>query len=70
METNIPIEQSIVQTPRNRKKHPTGKNIAKPEAEPKAKLADLDNGPMFSTSEILDFASGIDSTEYEQSMEH
>lgn len=53
METNIPIEQAIVQST-NKKNNSSKKNY---------KLAKLDNGPMLSTSEILDFASGVDSTE-------
>lgn len=53
METNIPIEQAIVQKPVNKK-------YGSPQK--KANLAKLDNGPMLSTAEILDFASGTDST--------
>jgi len=77
METNIPIEQAIVGNSNskrsNQSKGQNGKytmNIPKKisveREETHGKLAQLDNGPMMSTSEILDFSSGVDSTEYDQ----
>lgn len=79
METNIPVEQAIVQKTRlgksNRINGEAEKNSSNKKAfynrkvKMESNLADLDNGPMLSTSEILDFSSGIDSTEYDQPTE-
>jgi len=72
METNIPIEQAIVQKPKtkisqykNGSLGVTQNKTAEQEESGSNRLAQLDNGPMMTTSEILDFSSGIDSTEYD-----
>jgi uncharacterized MAPEG superfamily protein len=73
METNIPVEQSIIQASVNRDPNQKqGRDAVKQHQPVKGKqkdaeLAWLENEPMFTTSEILDFAAGADSTtEYDQ----
>lgn len=72
METNIPVEQSIIQASVNRDPNQRGRDAVKQHQPVKGKqrdaeLAWLENEPMFTTSEILDFAAGADSTtEYDQ----
>jgi len=64
VKTNIPIEQAVVDYSNSKRDQHSNR-------QPKKNahgdhLAELDNGLMMPTSEILDFASGIDSTEYDQ----
>lgn len=64
MKTNIPIEQAVVDNSNLKKDHHINRQPGKNAHADH--LAELDNDFMMSTSEILDFASGIDSTEYDQ----
>lgn len=74
MKTNIPIEQAIIgqsNAEKSERIHAENRKQITASVERKSTysndLAELENGPMMSTAEILDFASGIDSTEYDQS---
>lgn len=71
METNMTIEQAIVEKNKSNREKNNTKNIPQ-KASLKHKETqgrnsyEFENGPMMTTSEILDFSSGIDSTEYDQ----
>lgn len=62
MKTNIPMEQAFIDG-RGSKRSPAStnqnRNIEKP--QPRVEWGS-DQGPMLTTSEILDFAEGTDST--------
>jgi hypothetical protein len=71
MDTNIPIEQAIVQKDnlslgKISSKSSLQKSSFKGEETYESNSFEFENGPMMTTSEILDFSSGIDSTEYDQ----
>lgn len=71
METNLTIEQAIVEKSKiNTQGENQSLDIQRKKALDRSKIqrnyTEFENGTMMTTSEILDFSSGIDSTEYDQ----
>lgn len=76
METNIPVEQAVINNGKFKRSNfikgkddksdanDIEKSLISKGDKSEDNLAELNNGIMMSTSEILDFAAGIDSTEY------
>lgn len=62
MKTNIPMEQAFIDASKsNRKPASSQKNRNSEQSRPTVEWGS-DQGPMLTTSEILDFAEGTDST--------